>query len=216
MKLKRLAYLAFTFSIPCFLQAQQAKMNIGIEAGQLNFDVSFKGQPVILSSPLGMNIDNHLLGKEVKNSTVSTTSGKYKTYTIEQKDGNTYYIDSWEFDDGVALLRWSPLYLRRTNRLHFPLRHTRMVCQRPLPVWMDTSLSGQEHRLHQRRTAGSSRHIPFTERNLCCHHGSQPFQFPRSCFIRQRKQPRTIWLCREQRTRGNRNHHRSSRLQVLA
>ena len=32
MKLKRLAYLAFTFSIPCFLQAQQAKMNIGIEA----------------------------------------------------------------------------------------------------------------------------------------------------------------------------------------
>ena len=42
MKLKRLAYLAFTFSIPCFLQAQQAKMNIGIEAGQLNFDVSFK------------------------------------------------------------------------------------------------------------------------------------------------------------------------------
>lgn len=67
MKLKRLAYLAFTFSIPCFLQAQQAKMNIGIEAGQLNFDVSFKGQPVILSSPLGMNIDNHLLGKEVKN-----------------------------------------------------------------------------------------------------------------------------------------------------
>lgn len=104
MKLKRLAYLAFTFSIPCFLQAQQAKMNIGIEAGQLNFDVSFKGQPVILSSPLGMNIDNHLLGKEVKNSTVSTTSGKYKTYTIEQKDGNTYYIDSWEFDDGVALL----------------------------------------------------------------------------------------------------------------
>ena len=103
MKLKRLAYLAFTFSIPCFLQAQQAKMNIGIEAGQLNFDVSFKGQPVILSSPLGMNIDNHLLGKEVKNSTVSTTSGKYKTYTIEQKDGNTYYIDSWEFDDGVAL-----------------------------------------------------------------------------------------------------------------
>ncbi|MBV3496462.1 glycoside hydrolase family 97 protein [Phocaeicola massiliensis] len=103
MKLKRLAYLAFTFSIPCFLQAQQAKMNIGIEAGQLNFDVSFKGQPVILSSPLGMNIDNHLLGKEVKNSTVSTTSGKYKTYTIEQKDGNTYYIDSWEFNDGVAL-----------------------------------------------------------------------------------------------------------------
>ena len=94
MKLKRLAYLAFTFSIPCFLQAQQAKMNIGIEAGQLNFDVSFKGQPVILSSPLGMNIDNHLLGREVKNSTVSTTSGKYKTYTIEQKDGNTYYIDS--------------------------------------------------------------------------------------------------------------------------
>ena len=72
MKLKRLAYLAFTFSIPCFLQAQQAKMNIGIEAGQLNFDVSFKGQPVILSSPLGMNIDNHLLGKEVKNSTVSS------------------------------------------------------------------------------------------------------------------------------------------------
>ena len=54
MKLKRLAYLAFTFSIPCFLQAQQAKMNIGIEAGQLNFDVSFKGQPVILSSPLGI------------------------------------------------------------------------------------------------------------------------------------------------------------------
>lgn len=56
MKLKRLAYLAFTFSIPCFLQAQQAKMNIGIEAGQLNFDVSFKGQPVILSSPLGLSL----------------------------------------------------------------------------------------------------------------------------------------------------------------
>jgi hypothetical protein len=46
MKLKRLAYLAFTFSIPCFLQAQQAKMNIGIEAGQLNFDVSSSFPPL--------------------------------------------------------------------------------------------------------------------------------------------------------------------------
>lgn len=103
MKFRKLTYLAFAFSIPYFLQAQQAKMNIGVEAGQLNFSVSFKGQPVILSSPLGMNVDNQLLGKEVKSSTANTTSGKYKTYTIEKKDGSIYYIDSWEFDDGVAL-----------------------------------------------------------------------------------------------------------------
>ena len=36
MKFRKLTYLAFAFSIPCFLQAQQAKMNIGVEAGQLH------------------------------------------------------------------------------------------------------------------------------------------------------------------------------------
>lgn len=103
MKLRKLIHLSLAFSIPCLLQAQQAKMNIGIEAGQLNFGISFKGRPVIITSPLGMNIDNRLLGQEIKSTTANTTSEKYKTYAIEQKDGNIYYIDSWEFDNGVAL-----------------------------------------------------------------------------------------------------------------
>lgn len=103
MKLRKLIHLSLAFSIPCLLQAQQAKMNIGIEAGQLNFGISFKGRPVIMTSPLGMNIDNRLLGQEIKSTTANTTSEKYKTYAIEQKDGNIYYIDSWEFDNGVAL-----------------------------------------------------------------------------------------------------------------
>ena len=103
MKLRKLIHLSLAFSIPCLLQAQQAKMNIGIEAGQLNFGISFKGRPVIMTSPLGMNIDNRLLGQDIKSTTANTTSEKYKTYAIEQKDGNIYYIDSWEFDNGVAL-----------------------------------------------------------------------------------------------------------------
>lgn len=103
MKLKKLTHLLVGLSIPCFIQAQQAKMNLGIEANQLCFEVSFKGKPTIPSSPLGMNIDNRLLGNDVQISAVNETDGKYKTYTLTQKGGMVYYIDTWEFNDGVAL-----------------------------------------------------------------------------------------------------------------
>lgn len=103
MNMKRLTFLALAFAIPCLLHAQQAKMNLVTESGQLHFDVSYKGHPVVLSSPLGMNIDNRLLGNDVKSSTVTTASGKYKTYTIAQNNGSVYYLDAWEFDDGIAL-----------------------------------------------------------------------------------------------------------------
>lgn len=103
MKLRKLTQLIFAFSTPCFIQAQQAKMNLEIEENQLCFEVSFNGKPTILSSPLGMNIDNNLLGKDVQISSVNENATHYKTYTLSKKDGLIYYIDTWEFDDGVAM-----------------------------------------------------------------------------------------------------------------
>lgn len=103
MKLRKLTQLIFALSIPCFIQAQQAKMNLGIEENQLCFEVSFNGKPTILSSPLGMNVDNNLLGKDVQISSVNENATHYKTYTLSKKDGLIYYIDTWEFDDGVAM-----------------------------------------------------------------------------------------------------------------
>lgn len=88
---------------PCLLHAQQAKMNLEVKANQLSFEVSYKGEPVISSSALGMNVDNDLLGHKAEIISVDTTTNQYKTYTIEGQRGLTYYIDAWEFDDGAAL-----------------------------------------------------------------------------------------------------------------
>lgn len=85
------------------LQAQQAKMDICTQAGELRFDVTYNGKSIILSSSLGMNVDNHLLGQNVKYSHAVDTTGKYHTYIVERHDGISFYIDKWEFDDGVAL-----------------------------------------------------------------------------------------------------------------
>lgn len=103
MKLKKTIHLFVALSFPCFIQAQQAQMNLEVEENQLCFEVSFKGNLVIPSSPLGMNIDNNLLGKDVEISAVNETAEKCKTYTLSKKGELIYYIDTREFNDGIAL-----------------------------------------------------------------------------------------------------------------
>lgn len=55
-----------------------------------------------------------------------------------------------------------------------------MVCQRSVPIGMDTGLSRPRHLHHRERTSGSSSHIPSAKRYLCSHHRGQSLWLPRS------------------------------------
>lgn len=103
MTIQKIPLLAIFLSASCLVQAQQAQMNIKVDNGNLNYDVTFNGKPVVIGASLGMNIDNRLLGSDVATAKETATSKKYKTYAVKRNDGVTCYLDSWEFDDGVAL-----------------------------------------------------------------------------------------------------------------
>lgn len=99
----KLTILLLSLCFTGFADAQQAEINLGITTGQLCLEVTFKGEQVISASPLGMNIDHIDLGKSVCIKSVQQRSAEYKTYTIEKKDGSVYYLDTREFNDGIAL-----------------------------------------------------------------------------------------------------------------
>lgn len=99
----KLTILLLSLCFTGFADAQQAEINLGITTGQLSLEVTFKGEQVISASPLGMNIDHIDLGKSVCIKSVQQRSAEYKTYTIEKKDGSVYYLDTREFNDGIAL-----------------------------------------------------------------------------------------------------------------
>lgn len=77
------------------------------EANNLSFCVYYKRNLVIQDSPLGMIIDNQNTGENVRVKSISSvsdlTGNKNKTYTLEKADGDIYYLDIREYDDGVAL-----------------------------------------------------------------------------------------------------------------
>lgn len=99
----KLTIFLFSLCFPGFAGAQQTKINLSTATGRLCFEVTYKGEPTISSSPLGMNIDNIDLGKSVEIKSVEQTDAEYKTYTIEKKDGDIYHLDIREFDNGIAL-----------------------------------------------------------------------------------------------------------------
>lgn len=90
------------------------------DAGKLYYTVSYLGNPVILRSPLGMNIDNCHLGENIREVSVQETvhretypySGNHAVnvdhyrqgiYTVKCAGGAQYYLDVRVYADGVAL-----------------------------------------------------------------------------------------------------------------
>lgn len=110
MKLLRFNYLLiWAFGI-CSLasNAQDAKIHLETtRSGDLSFRVFYKGKGVIEESSLGMTIDNRSIGKNVRIKSVTpgeTVDGeRSRTYLIEKPEGDVYYIDTREFEDGIAL-----------------------------------------------------------------------------------------------------------------
>jgi alpha-glucosidase len=84
------------------LWGQKAQMNLSIEKERLSYNVSYEGRSVIDSSPLGLNVDNVLLGKDVNITPVETKEQGGKCYDVKHKGTLSFYIDVREFDDGVA------------------------------------------------------------------------------------------------------------------
>lgn len=103
MKKKALSVFILAALISPAMEAQQSKMNVKVESGDLCFDVLFQGQEVISTSALGMNIDNNQYGRGVRIHSVNQTQEGHKTYTIEKKDQTSYQLEVREFDDGIAL-----------------------------------------------------------------------------------------------------------------
>lgn len=84
------------------LWAQKARMSLGIEKNKLSYEVTYEGRSIISSSPLGLNVDNCMLGQEVTvNSPVLTGPGQ-ACYEIKRNGVLSFYVDVREFDDGVA------------------------------------------------------------------------------------------------------------------
>lgn len=99
----------------------KVQFRLGTQANQsLTYSVTYKGKPVILDSPLGMNIDNVQLGEGVQiqygeptthsssyanNGIHAINKNQYKevAYTIVHKGGSTYFLDVRVFEDGVAI-----------------------------------------------------------------------------------------------------------------
>lgn len=94
--------------------AQDAKIKLNTASDQLQFEVSYKDQAVILPSNLGFNIDNRDLGKNAKIESVKASSKDSKTYHITTKDNESYFIETKEFDDGIALRYRFPSTTART------------------------------------------------------------------------------------------------------
>lgn len=173
----KLTILLLSLCFTGFADAQQAEINLGITTGQLCLEVTFKGEQVISASPLGMNIDHIDLGKSVCIKSVQQRSAEYKTYTIEKKDGSVYYLDTREFNDGIALRYRIPFHRQllciwRGNVFHFSGRNPGMVRQWPFSIRMDTSLPRSHHRQNRKRAVGSSRHFPSSQRDVCRHYRS--------------------------------------------
>lgn len=92
--MKKKVVVIFTMFILAsgFVGAQQSKMNVKIESGQLCFDVLFQGKEVIGTSPLGMNIDNEQYGKNVRIQSAEELKEGHKIYTIERDNKMSYQL----------------------------------------------------------------------------------------------------------------------------
>lgn len=103
MKKKTLLFLVLSILTSHFSVAQQSKMNVKVESGNLCFDVSFQGKEVISTSSLGMNIDNDPYGRDVRIQSADQTKEGHTLYTIEKTDKSSFQLEVREFNDGIAL-----------------------------------------------------------------------------------------------------------------
>lgn len=86
-----------------FALAQQPKIEVKSNSGNLSYNVSLGDKEVITDSPLGLNLDNQYWGENINIKSISSSNLADRTYTIERKDGSIYYLETKEFKDGVAL-----------------------------------------------------------------------------------------------------------------
>lgn len=103
MKRKTLLFLVLSILTFHLAVAQQSKMNVKVESGNLCFDVSFQGKEVISTSSLGMNIDNTPYGRDVRIQSADQTKVGHTLYTIEKTDKSSFQLEVREFNDGIAL-----------------------------------------------------------------------------------------------------------------
>lgn len=101
MRLYRLLILPWLCAAQIPADAQQAKLHLEKSDDSLVYHITFNNHEAILSSPLGINIDNNMLGSGI--SSVRRLPDTSSTYHITRTDGTTYCIETKEFDDGIAL-----------------------------------------------------------------------------------------------------------------
>lgn len=100
---RKLLFIGILGAVSTNVLAQKARLNLMNEGDHLSFEVSYNKKVVIPSSPLGLNVDNRILGKGVSVTPVMSQSGNgIKTYEVKHTDGSLLYVDVRESDDGVA------------------------------------------------------------------------------------------------------------------
>lgn len=67
--------------------AQKARMNLLLNNQDLSYEVRYEDQLVIPPSPLGLNVDNQWLGKDVTfKPATNTTQEGIKTYVVQRQE----------------------------------------------------------------------------------------------------------------------------------
>lgn len=71
--------------------------------GELTFTVQHRGSEIISPSPLGLNVDNRHLGRNVESVEVASQDSATTTYLIKTRDSEQYLLDARVYNNGVAL-----------------------------------------------------------------------------------------------------------------
>lgn len=98
------SFIGFIFCLQSVKADNQISLDMRVNpANRLVFSLSYGKEPVILESPLGLNVDNHVLGENAKIIDKVEGAGGYVVYTLQQTEGAIFHIDTRVFPDGIAL-----------------------------------------------------------------------------------------------------------------
>ncbi|WP_302800879.1 glycoside hydrolase family 97 protein [Parabacteroides goldsteinii] len=98
------SFIGFIFCLQSVKADNQILLDMRVNpANRLVFSLSYGKEPVILESPLGLNVDNHVLGENAKIIDKVEGAGGYVVYTLQQTEGAIFHIDTRVFPDGIAL-----------------------------------------------------------------------------------------------------------------
>lgn len=98
------SFIGIIFCLQSVEAGNSVKLDIRVNpTRQLVFNLSYGEEPVILESPLGLNVDNQLLGENAKIINKTEEGEGNTTYTLQQAEGDVFYMDTRVFPDGVAL-----------------------------------------------------------------------------------------------------------------